>query len=103
MSNVILTLENGDITINNFTTMDISRRGSNTDINITNSNGNLDFNDLFSQIVEQQGESKTLSVTVETESSSAKFSNMTVNYNFTNSNTELLHFSNRTEGEAVIT
>jgi len=90
--NITLHFAGNELIISENTGINISRRGNETHINITNTEGNFAFNAIFEQIQKHLGDDKAFSLSVKQGEQIAVFENMTVAYHL-NAGGEVLHFS----------
>ena len=80
----------GELIIDNSHAIDVSRSGKQVHINITNTNGDLAFNDLYDRILEYLGEHKTFDVIMKlSNEKSIKFCGIVAEYHL-NPHRELL-------------
>jgi len=79
-----------------YSTLDISRRGNEFNINVTNQNADLAFNAIYNKFLEYLEKDKTFTVTVKKENGEATFHNIAADYHLTGQG-ELLHFKKITE------
>ena len=88
--------DNKELALENYSTLDISRKGQEFHANATNTSPNLAFNDLFTEIHGYLGKDETFSVTVARGEGQATFDRIIVDYYLTGQS-EVLHFGQKLE------
>ncbi|MCL2189824.1 MAG: hypothetical protein FWB87_13780 [Defluviitaleaceae bacterium] len=78
------------LAIGEYTTLNISRTGTRTDINITNEKNNLAFDELFNQMLKHMKDDATIKVKVALEAGEVTYTDMTAEY-FLTTQGEILH------------
>jgi len=102
MDNIIIMhfADNRELVLDKYSSLDISRRGREFHANATNTNPNLSFNDLFTQIQEYLGNDTTFSVTVVRGEGRVTFDRISVDYYLTGQS-EVLRFGQQLYNENV--
>lgn len=93
---LILNFSGGEIVLEEYSRIDISRHGNEVHINVSNDNPDMAFNDKYNIILDLLGNDETFSVTVKKEKGQATFENMAADYYLTNDG-EMLHFGTKPE------
>ena len=88
------------ISINKYSTLDLSRYDNTTNINITNAEPDFAFNDLYEQIQKHLDKSETLTIEVKRKAGKATYHHMTAHYHLSIHN-EILSFRQQEPNEAA--
>ena len=92
---LVLHFANGELVLDRYTSLDISRSGAHDiNINATNTNGDLTFNELYERIKGLLGDDDCFSATIVNGEDRATFDNLAANY-YLNATSEMLHFGRR--------
>ena len=83
-----------ELTLDEYTTLDINRQGDQLHINATNTGQDMAFNSFYDKILEHLGDDETFTITIKKEKGAATFTDMTADY-YLNSAAEILHFGRR--------
>jgi len=88
---LVVHIKKKELTIDQYSTIDVNRSQGATNINITNTNKDLSLNGVFEQILKYLGDENTFSVTVKREVGELTFDTLAVDYHL-NACGEVLHF-----------
>lgn len=88
----------GTLSLDEYTTIDISRSRGNLHINVTNEAGGLAFNAIYEILELELRGNETFNITVQQGDGSATFSDMVVDYHI-NAFREILHFTKKQRKE----